>query len=592
MQARTADQAAREDKKVVKAKLDAAGTAGDNVVALNPIVGLAREDLLGAVAVMLRETAGKPVTAAKHLKSFGEDVVKILKNESELQPDPRDKRFLDPTWKTNPLYRFGLQYYLAVQKGVGAWVKDLKLDELERARANFVLGMLMDSLSPSNSLIGNPAAVKKAFETGGGSLIRGLKNAYTDMTENQGVVSQVDTRPFKIGKNIATSKGSVVYKTEMMELVQYQPTTPEVHKVPLLIIPPQINKFYVNDLTPEKSIVKFLLDSGIQVFVVSWRNPLAEHAHWGLSDYVDSLIYATDVIMEITKSKTINVSGACSGGITTATLLSKLAAANDKRINAAVMMVCVLDPRAEDSEVGALVSKHGIEMARRRSAKKGVLEGASLARTFAWLRPNDLVWNYVINNYLLGEDPPPFDVLFWNNDSTNLPAQLHSDYLRIYEEQPFLNPGQVEIAGHALDLTKVTQDVFIVAGVTDHITPWKACYRTTQMLGSQNIEFILSHSGHIQALLNPPGNPKAKYYRNPNKPPVEVDAWMMGGATEHQGSWWPHWQAWLVARSGTSKKAPAKVGSKSYPPGDAAPGVYALEDGKPKRARKSKGKST
>ena len=577
---------------MVKAKLDAAGTAGDNVVALNPIVGLAREDLLGAVAVMLRETAGRPVTAVKHLKAFGEDVVKILKNESELLPDPKDKRFLDPTWKTNPLYRFGMQYYLAVQKGVGSWVKDLKLDELERARANFVLQMVMDSMSPSNTLLGNPSAVKKAFETGGGSLIRGLKNAYTDMTENQGVVSQVDTRPFKIGKNIAVSKGAVVHKTEMMELIQYQPTTPEVHKIPLLIIPPQINKFYVNDLTPEKSIVKFLLDAGIQVFVVSWRNPLAEHAHWGLGDYVDSLIEATDVILDITKSKTLNVSGACSGGITTATLLSKLAAANDKRVNAAVMMVCVLDPQADDSEVGALVSKHGIEMARRRSAKKGVLEGSSLARTFAWLRPNDLVWNYVVNNYLLGEDPPPFDVLFWNNDSTNLPAQLHSDYLRVYEEQPFIHPGTVELADHIVDLTKVTQDVFIVAGVTDHITPWKACYRTTQMLGSQNIEFILSHSGHIQALLNPPGNPKAKYYRNPNKPPADVDQWMMAGATEVAGSWWPLWREWLTERSGVKKKAPAKVGAKTHPPTEPAPGLYAFEDGRAKKTRKAKGKAT
>jgi polyhydroxyalkanoate synthase len=576
---------------VVKAKLDAAGTAGDNVVALNPIVGLAREDLLGAVAVMLRETAGKPVTAAKHLRTFGEDVVKIIKNESELAPDPRDKRFLDPTWKTNPFYRFGMQYYLAVQKGVGAWMKDLKLDELERARANFVLQMLMDSLSPSNTLLGNPTAVKKAFETGGGSLIKGLKNAYTDMTENQGIVSQVDTRPFKIGKNIAISKGAVVYKTEMMELIQYQPTTPNVHKIPLLVIPPQINKFYVNDLTPEKSIVKYLLDAGIQVFVVSWRNPLAQHANWGLGEYVDSLIEASDVIMEITKSKKINVSGACSGGITTATLLSKLAAAKDDRVNSVVLMVCVLDPRPSDSEVGALVSKNGIEMARRRSAKKGVLEGVSLARTFAWLRPNDLVWNYVINNYLLGEDPPPFDVLFWNNDSTNLPAQLHSDYLRVYEEQPFVNPGKVELAGHVVDLTKVTQDVFIVAGVTDHITPWKACYRTTQMVGSKNIEFILSHSGHIQALLNPPGNPKAKYYRNPNQPPESTDMWMMGGATEVAGSWWPHWQQWLIDHSGPSKKAPAKVGSKAHPPGDPAPGLYAFEDGRSKRSRKPKGRA-
>jgi polyhydroxyalkanoate synthase subunit PhaC len=572
---------------MAKGGIELGGEASDNVVALNPIVGLVREDLISAVAVMLRETAGRPVTAVKHLKSFSDDVVKIVTAKSELTPDPKDKRFLDPTWNNNPFYKASLQYYLAVQKGVGAWMKDLKLDELERARAGFVVQMLLDSLSPSNTLVGNPSAIKKAFDTGGGSLIRGLKNAYEDITTNDGLVSQVDKKPFKIGHNVANSKGAVVHRTEMMELIQYTPTTPTVHKIPLLIIPPQINKFYVNDLTPEKSIVRFLLEAGIQVFVVSWRNPTAEHRDWGLGSYVDSLIEAMDVIGDITKSKSINVSGACSGGITTATLLSKLASMGDKRVNAIVLMVCVLDPQMGDSDVGALVSRNGIEMARRRSAKKGVLEGSSLARTFAWLRPNDLVWNYVINNYLHGEDPPPFDVLFWNNDSTNLPAALHSDYLRVYEEQPFRNPGTVELAGHIVDLTRVTQDCFIVGGVTDHITPWKACYRTTQLLGSQNIEFILSQSGHIQALLNPPGNPKSKYFRNPNKPPATTDAWMMGGAAEHAGSWWPLWRDWLLARSGATKKAPAKSGNAKFPAGDPAPGRYAFEDGKAPRRRKA-----
>lgn len=574
---------------MARSKLDLGGEISEHVVALNPIVGLAREDLMGAVAVMLRETAGKPVTGAKHLKTFGEDVVKILRDKSELAPEPRDRRFQDPTWRSNRLYKASMQYYLAVQKGVGAWMKDLKLDELERARANFVVQMVLDSMSPTNTLVGNPSAIKKAFETGGGSLIRGLKNAYSDIIENDGLVSQVDKRPFKLGENVAASKGAVVHRTEMMELIQYKPTTETVHKIPLLVIPPQINKFYVNDLTPEKSIVKYLLEAGIQVFVVSWRNPQTEHRDWGLGEYVDELITASDVIAAITKSKKINVSGACSGGITTATLLSKLAAVNDKRVNAFVMMVTVLDPRANDSEVGSLVSKHGIEMARRRSAKSGVLEGASLARTFAWLRPNDLVWNYVVNNYLHGEDPPPFDVLFWNNDSTNLPAALHSDYLRVYEEQPFTNPGAVEIAGHVVDLTKVTQDGFFVGGVTDHITPWKACYRATQMFGSENLEFVLSHSGHIQALLNPPGNPKAKYYRNPKKPPASVDEWMMSGASEQPGSWWPLWKEWLIARSGETKKASKKIGSVKYPAGEAAPGRYAFEPST--RARRSRKKA-
>lgn len=562
---------------MAKPKIDLGGGAAENTVALNPIIGVAREDLMGAVGVMLRETAGRPVKTLKHLKNFGGEVVRIVQNKSDLAPDPKDKRFLDPAFRSNPFYRAGMQYYLAVRQGVGHWMDDLDFDESERARASFVTNMILDSVSPTNSLIGNPSALKKAFETGGGSLIRGLKNAYEDITQNDGIVSQVDKRPFKIGENIATAPGAVVHRTEMMELIQYAPTTEQVHGVPLLIIPPQINKAYVNDLSPEKSIIRFLTGSGIQPFMVSWRNPTAEHRDWGLADYVDALIEAIDVICQITKSKTVNISGACSGGITAATLLSKLAAAGDDRIQAATLMVCVLDPQPDDSETGALVSKHGIEMARRRSAKAGVLEGSSLSRTFAWLRPNDLVWNYVVNNYLHGEDPPAFDVLFWNNDSTNLTATLHSDYLRVYETQPFAEPGVTELAGHKVDLTKVTQDCFIVAGVTDHITPWKACYRTTQLIGSPNVEFILSQAGHIQSLLNPPGNPKAKYFMSDKRPPASIDAWLANDASEHAGSWWPHWAQWLQARSGALSAAPKAVGSKKHPPGAPAPGAYVFD---------------
>jgi polyhydroxyalkanoate synthase len=562
---------------MAKPKIDLSGAAAENTTAMNALVGLTREDLMGAVAVMLREVTMRPAKTVKHMKGFADEVIKIVKNESELAPDPKDKRFLDMTFKYNPLYKFGMQYYFAVQKSWKEWLADLDLDDLERARANFVSQMILDSVSPTNTLVGNPAAIKRAYESGGQSLIKGLQNAYEDVTKNKGLVSQVDKRPFKVGENLATSPGAVIHKTEMLELIQYAPAGEQVHAIPFLIIPPQINKAYVNDLSPDKSIVRFLTSLGINTFLVSWRNPTKDHAHWGLGDYVDELIKATDVILEVSKSKQLNVSGACSGGITTATFMSKLASMNDDRVNALVLMVNVLDPQREDSEVGALVSDNGIELARQRSAKEGVLKGESLARMFAWLRPNDLVWNYVINNYLMGQDPPPFDVLFWNNDTTNLPAKLHSDYLDMYVKQPFENPGQ-EFAGHVLDFKKVKNDLFVVAGVTDHITPWKACYRTTQLVGSENIEFILSHSGHIQALLNPPGNPKAKYYRNTKgRPPATTDQWM-AGAEECAGSWWTLWGEWLKARSGPMKAAPKALGGKNHPPGDPAPGRYAFDE--------------
>lgn len=550
--------------------------AADAGVALNPLVGLAKEDLIGAVGVMLKATATQPGKVIEHSKSFADDVIKIITMKSDIAPNPKDRRFADATWSQNPLFKAGMQYYLAAEKGVKNFIGDLELDELERTRAHFVAGMVIDSLAPTNTLAGNPAALKKAAETGGASLIRGLKNAYDDIVNNDMLVSQVDKRPFKIGENIACTPGAVIYRTELMELIHYKPATENVHETPLLIIPPQINKAYVNDLSPDKSIVRFLLANGQQTFLISWRNPTKEHADWGLANYVDGIIAAISVICEVTGSKHVNVSGACSGGITMSAMLSKLASKGDKRVNAVSLMVCVLKPEITDSEVGSLVSEHGIELARQRSRKAGVLDGASLSRMFAWLRPNDLVWNYVVNNYLLGEDPPAFDILFWNNDATNLPAQLHSDYLDLYGNQPFAEPGTAEIAGHLVDLTKVTSDLYIVAGVTDHITPWKACYRSTQLFGSKNIEFVLSHSGHIQAMLNPPGNPKAKFYRANGKAPEAPEKWM-AKAEEHAGSWWPHWAEWLKARAGAEKSAPTELGSKAHPPVGAAPGQYVFD---------------
>ena len=556
-----------------KPKIELSGEP-EGGAALSPLVGLAREDLIGAVGALLRETTANPAKTVKHVTAFNQDVMKIMTGKSDLAPSSKDKRFADPAWSFNPFYRAGVQYYLAVQKSTQAWIDDLEFDELERNRARFISAMILDALSPTNTLAGNPSAIKRAIDSGGLSLMKGLKNAYDDIVHNDAIVSQVDKRPFKVGENLATTPGQVIWRTEMMELIQYAPTTEKVHGVPLLTVPPQINKAYINDLTPTKSVVQLQLAAGLQPFLISWRNPQADQGHWGLEDYVDAVIEAIGVVCAITGSDKVNLAGACSGGITLATILSKMAAMGDHRANSATLMVCVLQPEATDSEVGALVSKNGIELARQRSAKKGILDGASLSRAFAWLRPNDLVWNYVINNYLHGEDPPAFDILYWNNDSTNLPAKLHSDYLDFYETQPFANPGKVELAGHTVDLKKVDMDLFILAGVTDHITPWKACYRSTQLFGSKNIEFVLSQSGHIQAILNPPGNPKAKYYRSNKKPPADVDRWL-GQAEEVSGSWWPFWAEWLKERAGKLVDAPKTLGNKQYPPIEVAPGSYA-----------------
>ncbi len=553
--------------------------AAQSTTALGPMIGLAREDFVGAIALLLRETASDPARSLKHARSVGEDMVKIMTGKSELAPDPKDKRFKDPAWQYNPFFRAGAQYFLAVQKGMSNWLEDLELDELERDRANFISNIIIDSLAPTNSLMGNPTAQKRLIDSGGLSLVKGLKNAYNDMVYNKGMVSQVDKRPFKLGENVAISKGSVVLRTEMMELVHYAPTTDEVHEVPQLTIPPQINKMYINDLTPDKSVVKYQLDNGIQTFVISWRNPSKDQGHWDMADYIKSCREAMEAVAAITKSKKVNVSAGCSGGQTAALLASKLAADGDSLLGSLTLMVCVLHPKQNDIEAGSLVSENGMQLARGRAAKKGVIEGDSLARGFAWLRPNDLIWNYVINNYLLGEDPPAFDVLFWNADATNLSASLMGDFLTLFETLAFTKKGEVEMADHKIDLSKVKSDLFILGGVTDHITPWKATYRSTQLFGSKDITYVLSQAGHMQAILNPPGNPKAKYYvqKKDGKLPGTADEWLQG-TEETPGSWWPHWLGWVQDRSGKLKAAPKKQGNTKYKPLDPAPGLYVLEE--------------
>ncbi len=545
--------------------------AADTPTALNAMVGVPRSELVKSLGVLLGQAAKQPVPFAKHLTNYGKDVVDILRGNSEIAPSPRDRRFQDKTWVENPIYKYSLQSWLAMHKGLTNWIDDSGIDDADQARAHFILDIVVDALAPTNTLIGNPAAIKKLYETGGQSVIRGLNNAYNDLIKNGGMPSQVDGRPFKVGKNLATTEGAVVFKNEMMELIQYAPSTDEVYQMPLMIIPPQINKFYANDLTPDKSVVRYFTAQGYQIFAVSWRNPQKEHAHWGLEAYVDSLVEASDVIMKITRQKRINVSGACSGGITASSFLSELAARGDDRVNCFTLQVCVLDGRQDDSDVGLFVSDRAIELARKQSAKKGVLTGDDLSKTFAWLRPNDLIWNYVVNNYLLGQDPPPFDILFWNNDSTNLPAQLHSDYLDIYYDKRFANPGTTDFMGHKIDLTEISQDGFILAAVTDHITPWRASYRNTGLFSGE-LEFVLANSGHIQALLNPPGNPKAKFFTN-TQLPENADEWLES-ATPNEGSWWPYWAEWLGERSGNMKKAPKSLGNKAYPPLTKAPGEY------------------
>jgi polyhydroxyalkanoate synthase len=417
--------------------------------------------------------------------------------------------------------------------------------------------------------------MKKLVDTGGTSLVHGLENFIGDLVGNGGLPAQVDTRSFAVGKNLATTPGSVVYRTPVMELIQYRPMADEVHKRPLLIAPPQINKFYVFDLASEKSIIQYCLKGNLQAFAISWKNPSPAESRFGIDTYVGALEEAVDAMRDITGSEDVNIWGSCSGGITMSAFLAHLAARGETKVRSATVAVCVLDMAvAQSTTAGMFVTPESIVAAKSASQLAGVVEGRELARMFAWMRPNDLIWNYWVNNYLLGNAPPAFDVLYWNNDTTRLPARLHGDFLDLIDANPYVNAGRIEVRGTPLDMAQVKLDSYVVAGLTDHITPWQGCYDTARLYGGGST-FVLANSGHIQSLLNPPGNPKAVFWSGAASA-AGAQAWLEQAA-KHSGSWWPHWLAWIKARSGEMTPAPAALGSEQSPPLGAAPGRYVME---------------
>jgi polyhydroxyalkanoate synthase subunit PhaC len=546
--------------------------ASKHTLALNPLVGLCARDLYGAAGTIFSAAIAHPEAVVTQWLSFIGELGKVASGEASRKLGPGDKRFNDPAWKTSAVHRALLQSYLALGEAVDTFIEKLDLGQQEKARAKLISQILVDALAPTNSLVSNPAALKKVVDSGGESLRSGLKNYIDDLVSNGGMPSQVDTTPFELGKNIATTPGAVVFRNEILELIQYQPVTPEVWQRPLVITPPQINKFYSLDLSPEKSMLRFLLSQGIQVFCISWRNPTAEQRDWGLDSYIEGLDLAIDATRQITGSADVSLMGACSGGITSTAYVAWQAGKGESKVKNLVLAVCTLDPStAEDTVLGTLITPGTVEAARQASKLRGVLDGRELANVFAWMRPNDLVWSYWVNNYLLGNAPPAFDILFWNNDTTCLPARLHSDYLDLISTNPFRRAGVLSISGVPLDIRRVKVDSYVAAGVTDHITPWKSVYQSARILGDQTT-FALSNAGHLQSLVNPPGNPKSTFMTGSASSP-DADAFF-ANAEKKSGSWWPHWSDWLSTRSDAKVPAPARLGSAEFPPGTPAPGAY------------------
>nr|AAV67963.1 PHA synthase I [Pseudomonas sp. KBOS 17] len=546
--------------------------ASENTLGLNPVVGIRGKDLLASARMVLKQAIRQPIHSVKHVTHFGLELKNVLFGKSELQPAGDDRRFADPAWSQNPLYKRYLQTYLAWRKELHAWIDDSSLSPKDIARGHFVINLMTEAMAPTNTAA-NPAAVKRFFETGGKSLLDGLSHLAKDLVHNGGMPSQVNMGAFEVGKSLGVTEGAVVFRNDVLELIQYKPITEQVHERPLLVVPPQINKFYVFDLSPDKSLARFCLRNNVQTFIVSWRNPTKAQREWGLSTYIDALKEAVDVVTAITGSKDVNMLGACSGGITCTALLGHYAAIGEKKVNALTLLVSVLDTTL-DSDVALFVDEQTLETAKRHSYQAGVLEGKDMAKVFAWMRPNDLIWNYWVNNYLLGNEPPVFDILFWNNDTPRLPAAFHGDLIEMFKNKPLIRPNALEVCGTPIDLKQVTADIFSLAGTNDHITPWKSCYKSAQLFGGK-VEFVLSSSGHIKSILNPPGNPKSRFMTSKEMPP-NADEWQEG-STKHTDSWCLYWQAWLAERSGNLKKLPLKLGNKAYPAGEASPGTYVHE---------------
>ena len=483
--------------------------------------------------------------------------------------EPADKRFADRTWSGNPAFFALRQAYLAavrlnrdvLEAGAGDPKADLK--------AELATGFLLDALAPTNFLLTNPAALKRVFETGGTSLVAGTANFLYDVRTNGGRPRQVDMRPFKIGENLAATPGKVVYRNDLMELIQYAPQTPKVHSVPVLASPPWINKYYIMDLAPGRSFLEWAVQHERTVFAISYRNPDASMSGVTLDDYlIHGPRAALDVISDITGAPKIDIIGLCLGGALTAMLASYLNTTGDDRLGAITLLNTMLDYH-EPGILGAFTDDRTVALMERDMAAKGYLEGSQMAVTFDILRANDLIFNYVVSNWLMGEDPPVFDILAWNSDSTRMPAAMHTFYLHHLYLRNELAKGEMELAGQQLSLSDVKNDTYVVGAVNDHIVPWHASYETTRLLGG-SVRYVLSSGGHIAGIVNPPG-PKA-WYQASARTPASADEWH-ASATRHSGSWWEDWTQWSEKRSG-HRVAPPPVGSERYPAIADAPGSY------------------
>jgi polyhydroxyalkanoate synthase subunit PhaC len=569
-----------QDQDWAEDAVDAAG--GLDLLLTDAALGVTRRlrpdsSLLRLAAALAR----RPRLTGRQAAELGTELGRIAAGRSAITPAPRDRRFSDPAWTGNPFLRRSVQAYLAAAQSAEALVAGAELGWRDDTRLRFLLANLIAAAAPSNNPVLSPAAWKALIDTGGSSAARGLRAFATDLAESPRVPSMVAAGAFEVGKDLAITPGGVVYACEQFELIQYKPVTESVYRYPLLIVPPMINKYYIVDLAPGRSLAEYLVSQGHQVFVVSWRNPDARHRHWGLDTYGGAIVDALEAVREISAAAKASVLALCSGGIATSMVAAHLSVTGRLGELASLGLgVAVLD-QTQAGTAGAIIDETTAAAATAVSDARGYLDGRALAEVFAWLRPDDLIWNYWVNNYLQGRPPPAFDILYWNADTTRLPAALHRDFIALALANALTVPDEATMLGSPVDLSKVDVDAYVIAGATDHLCPWQSCYRTTQLLGGQ-VKFVLSTSGHIAAMVNPPGNPKAAFQTappdtaRPNAAPSNPadPSEFLAAAQTVPGSWWPDYSSWLAGRSGGQKKSPGHLGRKGYPVQCTAPGTY------------------
>jgi polyhydroxyalkanoate synthase len=496
--------------------------------------------------------------------------------EPVIEPEREDRRFRDESWSENAIFDYIKQSYLLSARWMQNTVRDVEgLDDKTARKVDFYTKQFADALAPTNFLMTNPEVIKATLDSKGENLVNGLENLLDDLEHGKGKlkIAMTDRDAFEVGENIACTKGQVVYQNDLMQLIQYSPKTETVMKRPLLIVPPWINKFYILDLRPKNSFIKWAVEQGITVFTVSWVNPDEKLSHKSFEDYMmEGPLAAMDAIEKATGEKDLNMIGYCLGGTLTAATLAYMTAKGDNRVKSVTYFTTMIDFE-EAGELSVFIDEEQLAALEDKMNKRGYLEGSEMATTFNMLRANDLIWSFVVNNYLLGKDPFPFDLLYWNSDSTRMPATMHSFYLRkMYLENKLIEPGGIELSGVPIDLTKIKTPTFVLSTREDHIAPWKptfAAYNTY----SGPVKFVLAGSGHIAGVINPPNPEKMKYGYWTNSGKAKTPETWLKNATHHEGSWWPDWKKWLEKYGG--KQVPARqIGEGELKPIEPAPGSY------------------